>query len=142
MWELLPSDCFTGAFRALTFRCLSRAGCTAFELLKQPHLKAPFIVFKLLAQPELADELSKLPECLQDPWTRDLLKHHPTLRGEALLHKLSLLGSTLWKDISGVEARHASIRRILTLASVQTHQQALSELSAEWLFLQHRKRKA
>ncbi len=69
-----------------------------------------------------------------------MLATHPTLQGEEFLHKLALVGVMLWKDISVVEAKHASIRRLLKVASLQTHHQSFSDLSAQWCFVQHRKR--
>jgi hypothetical protein len=39
-----------------------------------------------------------------------------------------------WTDISGVEARHASIRRQLMTRSIQTTTFGIADASAEWVF--------
>lgn len=45
-----------------------------------------------------------------------------------------------WNDTSTIEAKHASIRRLLFASSVQTHKQSFDELSSNWLFMQARNR--
>ena len=62
---------------------------------------------------------------------------HP---GFVLVGKLALLATLLWTDISGVEARHATIRRLLMNASANTHTLSFQDLSAYWAFLQMRNR--
>lgn len=140
-WEMIPVGCHTTAFRSLAFRLLSRAGCAVHELFVRPHKRLPFQVFRLLKEPELAAELVKTPPCMVDEWTKKLLQQHPDLSGTEFLQKLSLVALMAWKDIAQVEARHASVRRILAAASLQTRRQALKDLSAYWCCLQFRKRR-
>ena len=74
-----------------------------------------------------------------DKWSFATKRLHPTFSGPEFMAKLALVSQVLWKDISRVEAKHATIRRLLVAASLQTHPQAVQDLSAQWVFLQARK---
>lgn len=140
LWEQVPTSSYSTKFKALAFRMVSRAGCAVYELLALPHRAFPFQIFRLLAEPEAAETLLAVPDCLLDQWSLEMKRLHPTFAGEVFLSKLAVLSQVLWKDISQLEARHATIRRLLLAASLQTHTQAFEDLSAQWLFLQFRKR--
>lgn len=140
LWSILPLSCFTVAFRALAFRLISRAGCAIHELLAVPHQRFPFKVFRLLQEPELAPELSGAPACTLDEWSLDLRAAYPSLSGQDFMKHLELVCMMAWKDVSQVEARHATVRRLLMTASLQTMPQEFRDLSAEWCMLQARKR--
>ena len=60
--------------------------------------------------------------------------------GDEFVGKLALLATLLSTDSSGVEARHATIRRVLMNASANTDKLSFQELSACWAFLQARNR--
>ena len=140
LWSLVPINSYTVAFSSLAFRLLSRAGCVIHDLLTHRHQKFPFKMFRLLGEPHLAEEFSQVPPCLMDEWSLDMLASHPTLSGPDFQHKLLLVCLMGWKDISPVEARHATVRRLLNMASLQTRPQVLSDLSANWCALQARRR--
>lgn len=140
IWSTLPIASYTVAFSSLAFRLISRAGCAIHELLAHRHQKFPFQLFRLLHEPELAQELSEVPPCLMDEFSLDMKAAHPTLSGPDFQHKLGLVCLMGWKDISQVEARHATVRRLLKMASLQTRPQVLSDLSGSWCALQARKR--
>jgi hypothetical protein len=53
---------------------------------------------------------------------------------------MHMLATMLVKDIAPIEARHASIRRILTVLSTQTHTLDFADLDSRWIFLQARSR--
>lgn len=139
-WQILPDKDHTERFRATVFRLLSRAGCLVFELLEVPHDQFPVRLFRLLAEPSAAAELAEVPDCLLDPCSADFKRLHPGFSGDALLQKLAVIAQVCPKDISQVEAKHATIRRILLSSSMHTHVQRLLDLSASWVFLQFRKR--
>lgn len=139
LWSTMPVEAFTVKFRALAFKMISRSGCCVAELLQHPHRQMPYQLFALLRHPERASELLELPDCRWDAWSRQLRELHPDLCDEACLQKLAIIAHQLWTDISRVESKHASIRRLLTVSSVQTHQQSLEDLSSQWVFLQARK---
>lgn len=140
MWDILPVTCFTKRFKALAFRMISRAGCAVHELIAVPHAQFPFKIFRLLVEPDLAPELCRAPPCLLDEWSAEMKAKHPSLSGPDLLKELELVCLLGWKDISQVEARHASVRRSLKTASLQTRPQEFSNLSALWSMQQAKKR--
>lgn len=140
LWEVLPTRCYTAAFRSLAFRLISRAGCAIHQNLAHPHTQFPWKLFRLLKEPDLAPELCEVPDCMLDEWSLSMRRQHPTLSGEDFRKQLECVCLLAWKDISQIEARHASIRRLLLAASLQTRTQCLSDLSANWVFQQTRKR--
>lgn len=142
LWWPLPADAFTVAFRAKSFSMLARMGCCVHQLLQHPHEQFPFRLFLLLKKPEMAKDMVKTEPCRLGEWTKSMLQDHPTLTGDVFHAKLGLVALLLWKDISVVESKHASLRRMLHLASLQTHQQDFSELAASWCFHQFRKNNA
>lgn len=141
-WILIPPTSWTISFRSLCFRPLSRLACAVHKLLVAPRTSFPVRLFLLLQHPEMAEEFAKVPDCMLDAWSLRMRQEHPTLSDDTFRAKLAVCALLAWKDISAVEARHASIRRMLIVASTQTHQQAFHELSAQWVFLQHRNRMA
>ena len=84
--------------------------------------------------------MSKAKDCELDKWTRNMLEQHPSFDDALFKHKLLLLGITAVKDIAPIEARHASIRRVLKVLSTQTHSLDFADLDARWIFLQARGR--
>lgn len=139
-WALLPLESHHVGFRSLAFRSCSRLLCAVHQLLVVPHRKFPVRLFALLEDASLAGSMLNTPECLLDPFSLDMKKRHPSWEGEEFMQRLVLCGLLMWKDTSSIEAKHASIRRLLTAASVQTHTQNFQELAAQWLFLQCRNR--
>lgn len=142
MWQLVPHDDWTISFRSLSFRSLSRLSCVAYQLLLVPHESFPVRMFALLEKADLASEMSAVPDCMLDAWSRHMRAQHPGLQDDLFRHKLLLVAMLAWNDTSVIEARHASVRRMLYIASTQTHPQAFDELAAQWVFLQARCRKA
>ena len=61
-----------------------------------------------------------LPECMCDAWTLELRKEFLSLEGETLRTVVQLALHLLRADISHIEAKHASARRLVVVGS-QTH---------------------
>lgn len=140
LWSCVPLHDCTVSFRALDFKCISSLACSIHELLEVPHQAFPTRMFLLLAQPELARSFVEVPECLLDSWSCKLRSLYPSLAGDEFRHTLLLCVLLCWNDISTIEAKHASVRRILVGRSVQTHKSAFDEVSANWVFMQARNR--
>ena len=142
LWAIMPPSFHTVRNRALAFRCISRVGCAFAKLLATRHQRFPFRVFLLLLDPAKAQELLQTPDCLLDGWTKTLKGLYPDFSGEEFQQVLYTVALLLRVDISSVESRHASIRRLLTARSVQTHPMGFADLSAQWVFQQHRTQQA
>ena len=138
LWSVMPPSFHTVSNRALSFRCLSRMGCAFEKLLRSRHDACPFVTFLVLVDPSVADKITRMPPCLLDPWTKRLLDMYPTMQGDELIHIIAAVAEVLRVDISHLESRNASIRRLLTSRSVQTHPMTSADLSAQWVFQQHR----
>lgn len=106
----------------------------------RPPPQFPFRLSRLLKDPHLSMTVAEVPDCMLDEWTLDMKAARPSLSGPDSMQKLRLVGQTAWRDISQVEARYALVRRLLKATSLQTRPQVLQYLSAEWYFLQARKR--
>lgn len=139
-WSLLPPECVSVRYRALAFKTISRVGSCIVAMLQHQHLKFPIKMFNLLHNPQLAESYKSTPECLLDPWSKQLLQDHPDLSGPLLQQKLHLHAMLMYTDIFGVECRHATIRRWLTVRGAQTHKMDLTGVSAEWVCQQFRLR--
>lgn len=139
-WEYIPMVDHTVQFRALIFRLASAAGCAVEELLAFPNRQFPMRLFGLLAAPQDAPDLAATPSCMLDAWSAEMHRLHPEFAGAIFQQKLAMVSQILWKDISQLESRHATIRRLVTSGSVQTHVTSLRDLSAQWSMLQFRKR--
>jgi hypothetical protein len=108
------------------------------QTLSFKHMRPPFTTFLLLEQPEWRERILAMRPCLLDNWTRWLLGLYPTLEGDECQTYMYLVALLLKVDISNVESTHASIRRLLTLLSVQTHVVSLDALSAQFFCQQYR----
>lgn len=139
MWQLLPDRCLNLSFRSLAFRSLSKLACSHKQLLAWPNERFPIRMFALLEQPDLAESMRAAPDCLLDAWSAQLRRDDPSLCGATFRLKLLLCAAMSWKDISSIEARHASIRRLL-YTSPQTHSMSFADLASQWLLMQARTR--
>ena len=92
------------------------------------------------SRPHSGREFQTTPPCMLDDWTKDMIKHHPDLSGE-VFQKLILTAMMAHFDMATIEAKHATVRRLLVSRSVQTHKRSFKDLSAEWLCNQARTRK-
>ena len=138
LWSLMPWQWQTGKGRQLAFRCVSRMGCSFHKLMLRKHSGFPYPVFKPLVDPTAAATVVATRPCLQDAWTRALLQKYPNLDGAECQQVLYTVATSVPADISALESRHASVRRLLYLRSTHTHALGFPDLSAQWVFQQVR----
>ena len=138
-WSGLPSFALTVAHRCLCFRLLSRMGCAVEELLRLPHSKMPFAVFRLLLTPDqdTAAELQATPSCLRDAFSDRFLKAYPDPLCSEALAILETVAVHLKVDIGQIECRHSSVRRILQTRQ-HTHTMSFDQLSGQFMSQQAR----
>ena len=86
LWGTLPSRDWTVEKRCLAFRLLGRIGCSTEELLGEMHRASPFSVFRCIHHKEQWSVLRRLPSCLLDKWSADLIQ--PYLDEETLPDEL------------------------------------------------------
>ena len=134
IWQHLPQGSLTVKVRALSFRLLSRIGRSVQELLATPHSQFPFKLFLLLLDDSLAEVFAEAQPCEVDAFSAGILEQY---RGVGLGHPdcIMILRSlaSVWKvDISQIEAKHASLRRLLK-SQVQTKVMSAAGLSAIWV---------
>ena len=138
LWDVLPPSCCTVGFRALAFCGISRQACAFQELLGKAHAGFPHAIFGLLDSPDKATELSQVSECLVDPWSL-AMKRKYGFESPTLHHILAAIATSQAVDISVLESKNATIRRLLTASPCKTHASELSYMSALWTLLQSRR---
>ena len=134
----LPVVSMTSAVRCLCFRILARSGAAVHQLLTIPHRLA-YRLFSVLLTDQNAEELCSTPDCLRDPLMAFFLKRFSSpeaLRSHESLAMLHCLARQTDVDIVGLEARHASNRRQVVVASAQTWPLQFERLSAEFVVRQ------
>lgn len=139
LWEVMPHRDCTESMAAQTFRMISLSGALVEVLLRSPHRHPPYLCFKLLADPSVAETLqAESFACMLDDWSAAFVD---SFRGrldstEARMHSYmaALLGTT---DIARLEALHASIRRLI-YSRVQTAGLDMEDCSALWSLGRHR----
>lgn len=141
MWLSLPEPSKTSELRCLAFRLLSRAACVTHQNLVAPERMYPFKQLALHglagdASRALAAEIINEPRCCMDEYTQSVLETFPSvdalLGAEASAERLTVLSMT---DlcIARLEAKHARVRRLSKVASLQARAPDLESISAAFV---------
>ena len=130
----VPSQYCQARWTNFLFRMLSRQGSSLHQLVLTKHKCFPFKLLRLVADPSLGAELLQTCRASRDPWSHSFLEHYKeSIAGEEALLELAcviLMGKT---SIARLESLHATIRRGLTVSSVQCPTPDLSMVSANYL---------
>ena len=92
-------------------------GAAVTQLMVFPHGQFPIKLFLLLVDPSLAEVFVQEAKCSMDSFAKAFItRFEPDLACPDALQCLRVLGQ-LWRlDTADIEARHASLRRLLTAA--------------------------
>ena len=123
------------AVRTLMYRMIARAGACAQRLLGASTRTYPG---KLLSEGIFGstERVFQDRPCLYDPVTAEIVGRYSTprdLQSADAQAELHMLAAAFESDISGIEARHAGVRRVAVVQSCQTHGVALRKASAEFV---------
>lgn len=129
----LPPSARSCHMRNLMFRLLSRSGSAVHQLLAAGIKGSPYALF--LSLWGILMPVQGLFPCELDELTKFFIERFP---GEDLLcdeaqKMLSMAASLIDADITGIEVRHASLRRVNMLKSIQTWNMELQDLSADYV---------
>ena len=113
--------------KLLLFRLISRATCSMHCLLRSMRSMYPYSLFLALLTKQYGEE----PPCMFDELAVQFRKWFPTFDSEASA-ALQVLAEGVDLDISAVEARHASSRRIVLSKGLQTWAPTMEHVSADW----------
>lgn len=127
LWSIIDLGHYTDMLSCEVFMILSRQGSLTGWLIAGPHARHPYRVFRLLHDPCFVQELMNDPECSLGPCMHTFRADNDLTEPAPLL--LAKMARFL---ISGVEALHATVRR-LVLSRVQTHRLDLPRVSSEWV---------
>eukprot|EP00971_Amphidinium_carterae_P347058 6488871-Amphidinium_carterae.6 len=134
LWELVDEKSLKLSFNSLLFRMLSKQGCLVEQELRSMHQCFPFAMFQLLPpQTVEPDHILQQPECVLDEWSVAMRSQFPTLTGHLFQQCLEAHAMVISTSVAGIESRHSSVRRHLTVRSVQTHSLPAQSLSAHWV---------
>ena len=138
LWSIVPDSACTSRWRTNAFKVLSRGAAAVHQLISVPHQGFPYQTFLLLEDPAKSATIAAQPVCLKDGFTRSLASQWTGLDSPQVRAVLEAMATKQPLDISGVEARHASIRRQLHSKSVQTWAMGVTSASGEWVLQQFR----
>ena len=114
VWSAIPSSSVTISFRALSFRMAQRLVCAvAFHRIKPAHnLRSQiFRAFGDQGAEDLLQEDLKRCEQLKDAWSADMILTGGIPSSPLWRAKLECLLLDMESCVTGVEARHALLRR-------------------------------
>ena len=120
--------------RCLFFRILSRCGAATEQIYGAGLRNPPYPVFGALWG--ILRPFQSLPKCMYDEFHTWIHEQFPSEDGllspecQAILHTIA---QQLDFDIVGVEARHASVRRLAMNKSLQTWTASLQDISSDWV---------
>eukprot|EP00971_Amphidinium_carterae_P351419 6492107-Amphidinium_carterae.1 len=138
LWEIVDEIHCTCAFNSLCFRALSKEACVIHQDIGFPHSLFPICLYKVLVDPTTATALTACKTCLMDEFSEHLLAKHGSFGSTAVRQILLAAAQVASSNTSQVEARHASIRRLLVTRSTQTWSMQFPVLSAEFLLMRLR----
>ena len=126
-----PKQSCPWALQVLHFRLLAGALCAVQTVLGKPCRSYPVKLFSWLneGRPSFLED----PACILDPLATVLRQRLGSCSDEEARAVLTTLSAEFSMDISAIEARHASTRRILHMTSVQVPTPNLQEVSANWV---------
>ena len=130
----LPPSAFKSHMRCLFFRILSRCGAATEQIYGAGLRNPPYPVFGALWG--ILRPFQSLPKCMYDEFHTWIHEQFPSEDGllsaecQAILHTIA---QQLDFDIVGVEARHASVRRLAMNKSLQTWAASLQDISSDWV---------
>ena len=136
----------TRSMRALAFKLLARSGSAMRHLVEMTRKSFPTKIFEGIAKNNNAEVVDGTYEqacafpCLLDDFSSQLLQTFPNPQSyNDPTCQATLLGiGSMWElDITLIEARHAAVRRLVKLRSVQTHAPRLDFLNADYACRQH-----
>ena len=126
--------------RNLLFALLSRVACNLQVSLLPSRKACPVRLFSCLLGNNEVEQFYQLRNCLHDSLTAAFVHAFPSVAeassptAQDILISLALL---IDMDISQIESKHASARRIVMSRSLQTHGTQLDDLSADFLLRQN-----
>ena len=137
----IPSHWYKRSVCVLLFRFVARVSAALHQLLRIPRRGFPYKLFACLsATDESIQAVRRAAPCTRDEFSNDFLckftadsdEREHGLLGARAQTILSLIATLSLVDISCVESKHATIRRVLEASSVQTWRASLAKLSAEF----------
>ena len=143
-WRCMPMAGHMRSHLVIAFQLVACAGCACHELLVAPQRGYPLKTFAAAAGLDGLTMVNTLGDkkqrCLLDPWSLSIAdKYAGRLDSEEALVDVCTTAKLFLWDTAEIEAKHATIRRRLVLASTQTHVQHVTLASADFVISEVRK---
>lgn len=141
-WDAVPPSERSTRASLVAFKMLSCSAGAAAALLHHEFQECyPYRLFHaiLSGDPAKAAEAVDDPPCIRDPYSHDHCRRYPGDQLLGVASKMELSTSAAESDvhIGRIEARHATIRRLI-LRAVQTWSRTLPQISGDFFLLQQR----
>ena len=128
--KALPDSSCMLEIQALHFRLLSAGVCCVQQVLGRVWASYPVKLFRAL---DNGRDFVRDPACMLDPLSLALKEVFESVTPNEFQSLLSSVASEFSTDISQIEAKHASTRRILHTRNVQVKTPTLEDVSAGWV---------
>ena len=125
------------------FRLLSREGATTHKLLVRKHMLMQCAIFHALRNPDDLVEVRRVfrfvadaKQCLRGDYAEEFITSYADWETndetvKDMIEELLLLALMIDMDTAAVECKHAAVRRLKNLRSVQTHVPTLETMSQD-----------
>lgn len=137
LWTVIPDRYITVKLNAVAFLMCSRLGCQVEQNLAHRHRSYPFKLYLWLEDPSLATSIRSASDCMKTSWVLDFLRQFPLsddiTECEESFDVLVAIMRELHDEMIEIEAKHATLRRLLKGKGVQTHTLDVEELSADFV---------
>lgn len=133
VWRIIPGHARTLMVQNDLFIMLSRSSCRAHRL-RRLHEGFPYRMFGLIgaAREEVLESIQAENKCLMDPWSRRIAElFNDNLGGPDVHAILSATAAVAHEETVQIEARHATLRRVLAARSIQSKRLDMNSLNAD-----------
>ncbi|CAK0878432.1 unnamed protein product, partial [Prorocentrum cordatum] len=133
VWDFIPLQSRTFAFRSVCFRMLSRSGCLVNHYLVKPADEFPVALFALILGVDCAKQLQDQPRCLRDVFSDHILESYPgdALGNEECIAKLITVAQITHVENVKCEHDHSSFKRHVDAQSVNTNRANFDYVNAQ-----------
>ncbi|CAK0870415.1 unnamed protein product, partial [Prorocentrum cordatum] len=133
MWDFIPLQSRTFAFRSVCFRMLSRSGCLVNHYLVKPADEFPVALFALILGVDCAKQLQDQPRCLRNVFSDHILESYPgdALGNEECIAKLITVAQITHVENVKCEHDHSSFKRHVDAQSVNTNRANFDYVNAQ-----------
>ena len=133
VWTHLPPESVHWDTQTLAFRMISRMSTVVHELLVAPTSLCPLALWRILLNPEEAESMQTLPQCMLDDFSQAFFQRYPGPLATSPEAKqvLQVMAQMSYTDTVTIEWSHGRVSRSVRQQAVQTHTPTLSYINGQ-----------